>query len=137
MEGEGADFQRLTGIAEPQFRGQPRHFPIDDFRASVAWDRNGGDGHLDLLIATRRGGAHDLELIGRGHGAFFHNTEGRVAVPLKGKPRAHSPKTLAMAPADMDGNGMQAMLILEENGDLWVNPSPFYSRGSPLGSGKK
>src|SRR5262249_23062931 len=133
LSGESADFKRLTGMAEPEFRGRPRHFPIDDYLASVAWDRNGGDGHLDLLVATRRGGIHDLELIGRGHGAFFHNTEGRIAVHIKGQPRTYQPRVAGLAPADLYGSGSQAMLILEENGDLWVNHSPFYVRGSPIG----
>jgi len=134
LAGEAADLKRLTG-EEPVFRGKPRYFPMTDYLASAAWDRSGGDGNLDLLVATRSGVPRDLELVGRGHGAFFLNTEARVAivVPQEGRrPRQFQPRVAAMAPADMYGDGSFEMLVLEENGDLWQKDSPVYVRGKPI-----
>ena len=89
LSGEAADLDRLIGFT-PMYRDKPRHFPMPDFLASVAWDRNGGDGHLDLLVASKRGLPVDLEIIGRGHGAFFWNTEGKVSWRPLRDTRPHS-----------------------------------------------
>jgi hypothetical protein len=124
LAGETADLERLIGFT-PMYRDKPRHFPMPDFLASVAWDRNGGDGHPDLLVATRRGLPADLEIIGRGHGAFFWNTEGKVSWrPLR--------DTVAMTGADMYGDGSQELLLLERDGTLWQKDSPVYIRGRPI-----
>ena len=124
LAGETADLKRLIGFT-PMYRGKPRHFPMPDFLASIAWDRNGGDVHLDLLVASKRGLPVDLEIIGRGHGAFFWNTEGKVSWrPLR--------DTVAMTGADMYGDGSQELLLLERNGTLWQKDSPVYVRGRPI-----
>jgi hypothetical protein len=139
MSGEAADYKRLTGADQPVMRGGPRFFPMEGFVASAAWDRNGGDGNLDLLIATKRGKPYDLELVGRGHGAFLFNTEGGVAIAQKdagGRMRPRTPKTVALAPADMYGDGSFEMLVLEEDGTLWQKDSPVYISGTPI-SGPK
>ena len=125
------DAARLTGSDQPTYRNKPRFFPMNDFLASVAWDRNGGDGNLDLLVVTRRGGPNNLELVGRGHGAFLFNTEGKLDVPGRnGKMRRASPA--ALAPADMYGDGSHEMLVLEEDGTLFQKDSPVYVVGSPI-----
>jgi hypothetical protein len=130
LAGESADFKRLTGIDVPTSLGTPI-LPLDGFRASVAWDRAGGDGHLDLLIAKGKGA---IELIGRGHGAFFHNRESRVTGSRNGK--RFEPKVAAMAPADMSGNGSTWLLLLEENGDLWARHSPHVVMGKAIDKAK-
>ncbi|MGB2822109.1 MAG: FG-GAP-like repeat-containing protein [Phycisphaerae bacterium] len=134
LGGESADLKRLTG-EEPMFRGKPRYSPMDDFQASAAWDRSGGDGNLDLHVATRRGKPFDLELVGRGHGAFFCNTEASTFVRYldNGRWRGRQPRVTAMAPADMYGDGSFEMLVVEESGDLWQKDSPVYVRGKPIG----
>ena len=125
LSGEAADLNRLIGFT-PMNQGKPRHFPMPDFLASAAWDRNGGDGHLDLLVASKRGRPVDLEIIGRGHGAFFWNIEGRVSWrPLR--------DTVAMTGADMYGDGSQELLLLERDGTLWQKDSPVHVGGKPIG----
>ena len=138
LDGETADLKRLTGES-PVFRGKPRYFPMPDFMASAAWDRNGGDGNLDLLVATRRGKPYDLELIGRGHGAFFCNTEASTHIRYQrsGRWRRRPARAVAMAPADMYGDGSFEMLVLEEDGTLWQKDSPVYVRGRPIGEWEK
>ena len=92
-------------------------------------------GNLDLHVATRRGKPFDLELVGRGHGAFFLNTEASttILVPQEGRrPRAFQPRVVAMAPADMYGDGSFEMLLLEHDGTLWQKDSPVYVRGRPI-----
>jgi len=140
LAGQAADLRRLTGET-PMFRGKPRYFPMNDFQASAAWDRNGGDGNLDLHVVTRRGKPYDLELVGRGHGAFFLNREAHTRVIIKRHPRdrgrGYQPRVAAMAPADIYGDGSFEMLILEENGTLWQKDSPVYVRGRPIGGWEK
>ncbi len=138
LTGEQADLKRLTG-EEPMFRGKPRYFPMNDFLASAAWDRSGGDGNLDLHVATRRGKPYDLELVGRGHGAFFCNREAATFIRFEqgGRIRRRQPRVVAMAPADMYGDGSLEMLVLEDSGDLWQKDSPVYVRGRPIGGWEK
>ena len=136
LAGQTADLQRLTG-ENPMYREKPRYFPMNDFLASVAWDRNGGDGNLDLHVATRKGVPTDLELVGRGHGAFFCNTEAKTAVVVKKHPqdrgRRYQLRAVAMAPADMYGDGSFEMLVIEEDGALWQMDSPIHVKGRPIG----
>ena len=136
LTGEAADLQRLTG-ENPMFRGKPRYFPMNDFQASAAWDRSGGDGNLDLHVVTRKGKPRDLELVGRGHGAFFLNREAGTWIVIKRHPkdrgRRYQPRAVVMAGADMYGDGSFEMLIIEEDGTLWQKDSPVYVRGRPIG----
>ena len=135
LAGKAADLERLTGT-KPMYRGKPRYFPMNDFLASAAWDRSGGDGNLDLHVVTRKGKPRDLELIGRGHGAFFLNGEAGTWIIVKRHPkdrgRRFQPRVAAMAPADMYQDGSSEMLILEEDGTLWQKDSPIYVRGKPI-----
>ena len=134
LAGETADLERLCG-ENPMYNGQPRYFPMNDFQASAAWDRNGGDGNLDLHVVTRQGKPKDLELVGRGHGAFFLNIEAGTWILEEqgGRVRRRQPGVAAMTPADMYGDGSSEMLILEEDGTLWQKDSPVYVRGKPIG----
>ena len=112
--GPPADFVRLTGEER-----QDRYFPMADFASAAAIDYNGGDGLMDLYIATRQGGAHDIGLVNRGYGAFFTNTEARLNVA---KNRGVSPA--AIVAADTDGDGTQRMMVLTREGRLILFDSP-------------
>jgi len=122
--GPPAGFRRLTGETI-LYRGKPRYLPISEYTASAAMDRNGGDGRLDLFIATRRGTPRDMELINRGFGTYFTNTEAGFTYRRgRGRPIPLAP--VAMTAADVYGDGSQEMLLITEKGDLYQFDSPPY-----------
>jgi hypothetical protein len=74
---------------------------------------------MDLYIATRQGGAHDIGLVNRGYGAFFTNTEARLNVAKK-----RPAKPAAIAAADTSGDGTQRLMVLTVEGRLLMFDSP-------------
>jgi hypothetical protein len=120
--GPPMDYRRLTGRSR-----EARYFPIKDFAASAPIDLNGGDGRLDLFIATRQGKPRDICLMNRGHGAFWPNNEA-------GRPKGLVKKNVfpaAMTAADMRGSGSWEMLVLTSTGELFQVDSPPYKKGKP------
>jgi len=138
--GPPAGIPRLTGwsldrLAKTGF--SKTYLPIRDFTASVAIDANGGDGRVDLCIhkTPGRGRDRDIVLMNRGYGAFLFNNEGRVPeigdlkLPVRGRT-----VLVAMAAADMYGDGSQELLQLYDGGRLiQVNSPPYAAGGSPAG----
>lgn len=120
--GQPMDYRRLTGRTK-----EARYFPIKDYAASAPIDLNGGDGRLDLFIATRQGKPRDICLMNRGHGAFWPNNEA-------GRPKGLSNKKTfpsAMTAADMGGSGSWEMLVLTSAGELFQVDSSPYKKGKP------
>jgi hypothetical protein len=120
--GPPMDYRRLTGRTR-----EARYFPIKDYAASAPVDLNGGDGRLDLFIATRQGKPRDICLMNRGHGAFWPNNEA-------GRPKGLMKKNVfpaAMTAADMRGSGSWEMLVLTSAGELFQIDSPPYKKGKP------
>lgn len=120
--GPPMDYRRLTGRAR-----EARYFPIKDYSASAPIDLNGGDGRLDLFIATRQGKPRDICLMNRGHGAFWPNNEA-------GRPKGLTNKKtypIAMTAADMRGTGNWQMLVLTSADELFQVDSPPYKKGKP------
>ena len=120
--GTPRDYRRLTGRTQ-----EARYFPIKDYAASAPIDLNGGDGRLDLFVATRQGKPRDIILMNRGHGAYWPNNEA-------GRPKGLTKKNVfpsAMTAADMRSTGSWELLVLTSAGELFQVDSPPYKKGKP------
>jgi hypothetical protein len=119
------NIERLTGEGLEQFR---KDHP-QGFKDAVATpiDVN-GDGRMDYLILTPAGG---LLLVNRGFGAYLIDADaaklfqpgGAAALPFA--IGTHTP----IARADLDGNHRDDLLVLAEDGTLYVVSNPAEAAG--------